>query len=79
MINKRHTVSGLNSAHGLRRAGKNGLLARHNGLLRPGETGPTWPGGQPAARVPRAGRGGASARDSPVDGAWQGAQLQHHR
>jgi hypothetical protein len=34
MINKRHIVSGLKSAHGLWRAGENGLLARHSGLLR---------------------------------------------
>jgi hypothetical protein len=39
MINKRHIVSGLKSAHGLWRAGENGLLARHSGLLRTSETG----------------------------------------
>jgi hypothetical protein len=60
-------VSGLKSAHGLQHAGENGMLARHGGLLRTGETGPTRPGGQPAARVPgaaqwRVGRGLASGR-----------------
>jgi hypothetical protein len=55
-------VSGLKSAHGLRRAGKNGPLEWHGGLLRTGETGPTRSGGRPAARVPRAGCGPQEAR-----------------
>jgi hypothetical protein len=62
MINKRHTVSGLKSGHGLRRTGENGLLAWHGGLLHTGETGPTRPGGWPAVWVPHAGRGHRAAR-----------------
>jgi hypothetical protein len=61
-INKRHTVSGLKSADGLRRVGENGPLARHGGLLRTGEIGPTRPGGRPAARVPHAERGHRATR-----------------
>jgi hypothetical protein len=53
-------VSGLKSAHGLRHAGENGLLARQP--TEHGKTSPARPGGPPAARVPRAGRGHRAAR-----------------
>jgi hypothetical protein len=86
MINKRHTVSGLKSAHGLRRAGKNGPLARHDGLLHMGKTGladglrRVWHalGTVTARRACSGWRGGALAGGSLVDGARQGARLQHH-
>jgi hypothetical protein len=69
MINKRHTVSGLKSAHGVQ--AKMACLCVTAACCALAK--PTQPGRADGTR-----RGGASTGGSPVDGARQGARLQHH-